>query len=380
MAAGVVGTSTRVTGPVTYPPFWTVLVHLAWHMRGSVLAALLCVYGMCSDFGLPLVLRWVRSSSLVASALASEPAQWVQERVFDGRSDGKTLEDALVFVGMTMALHAVLYFGLNGFFLLCDVTGFLSRWKLPRTARMKIPAGRIRQTIVDAVVNQFVVGPFSIFGIYLALAHFKSAFAVPSDPAAPITNRPADATMLATPDLGTAVMHMALASLFNEVLFYIAHRAFHEVPGLYVRFHKKHHQYIGSIGFAAEHAHPLEQILANQGPTAFYMIAFSGTVGHPALWFTWIMWRMWETYEAHSGYCFTGSLPSAFGFTYGERAAFHDWHHSDNRGCYGVYWLDYLGGTMDSYAQLIARGFHKDHPGAKHHAPAAPAGPPTRAH
>jgi len=378
-----------VTGPVQYPPFWTVIVHAAWHLRGSVLAALLCVYGACSPYGLPLVLNWVRTSPLVASAFASAPAQWLHERFFVGREDGKTLEDAAVFVGMTMALHAFLYFGLNGFFLLCDHTGFLSRWKLPRTARMKLPAGRVRRTIIDAVVNQFVVGPFSIFGIYLALAHFKSAFATPSTPNTPPTQRPTDATMLEAPDLVTAVTHMALASLFNEVLFYIAHRAFHEVPGMYVRFHKKHHQYIGSIGFAAEHAHPLEQVLANQGPTAFYMIAFSATVQHPALWFTWILWRMWETYEAHSGYCFTGSLPSYIGLTYGERAAFHDWHHSDNRGCYGVYWLDYMFGTMDSYAQLVARGFHKDHPAAAFHKPAEGAatdsdkkkpGPPTRSH
>ncbi len=41
--------------------------------------------------------------------------------------------------------------------------------------------------------------------------------------------------------------------------FYWTHRILHH-PVMYKRFHKQHHEYTGTIGFAAEHAHPFEQV------------------------------------------------------------------------------------------------------------------------
>jgi sterol desaturase/sphingolipid hydroxylase (fatty acid hydroxylase superfamily) len=341
------GTSTKVSGPVQYPSWWTFFRHVLWHFRGAFLAACVCVFMTCSEYGLPLVLKTARASSAFQYIVTqSAPAMVLNEKVFSGRTDGKTLEDAAIFVAVTVLIHATLYFGLNGFFYMCDSTGFLSQYKLPRTPRMKLQTGIVRKTITEAIVNQFVTGPVALFVVYMYLADFRSLFAAPGSDA-----------MVPRPALLDVMYHLAMASLCNEVLFYCAHRAFHEVPGMYVRFHKQHHKYVGTIGFAAEYAHPIEQLLANQIPTAFYVIFCSREVGQ-AVFFTWLVWRLWETFEAHSGYSFTGSWPSKLGFTYGERARFHDWHHSDNRGCYGVYWLDYLFGTMDSYAQLEARGGH----------------------
>ena len=49
--------------------------------------------------------------------------------------------------------------------------------------------------------------------------------------------------------------------MFLEPAFYFAHRALHH-PALYARFHKQHHEYKGSVGFAAEYATLVEQVCA----------------------------------------------------------------------------------------------------------------------
>jgi sterol desaturase/sphingolipid hydroxylase (fatty acid hydroxylase superfamily) len=338
------GTSTKVAGPVRYPSWSVFLVHVLWHLRGSFLAALFTVYVACGPYGFPALLQWFHSDPTVARIL-TEPAasKWLRTTFFSTtRTDGKTYEDAILWTLLTVGVHLLLYIVVNGFFGACDIFGFLQRYKLPRTPRMRLTRGLVVSTLREAFVNQLVTGPIVVFLIYVYVARFRSMY----------LDRSVSGAMVPTPALPSVWFHLAMASLVNEILFYIAHRAFHEVPGLYVRFHKQHHRYVGSIGIAAEYAHPLEQVLANQGPTAAYMLFNAANIDQ-SVWFVWLAWRLLETYEAHSGYSFTGSWLSKLGFTYGERARFHDWHHSDNRGCYGVFWIDYLCGTMDSFAQHL---------------------------
>ena len=142
------------------------------------------------------------------------------------------------------------------------------------------------------------------------------------------------------------------ALMFNHIFFYIVHRAVH-LPGLYIPIHKKHHKFVGTVGWAAEFAHPIEQIFANQLPsTAFVLILFTKEVGQEVA-LMWIFWRLVETYEAHAGYDFQKSPLGKIGLLHGGMARFHDWHHTDNRGNYGCMCMDWLFGTMDSYAQLV---------------------------
>ena len=47
--------------------------------------------------------------------------------------------------------------------------------------------------------------------------------------------------------------------LFLDTSFYWSHRLLHH-PRLYKHFHKQHHEYRGTIGFAAEYAHFVEQV------------------------------------------------------------------------------------------------------------------------
>ena len=49
-------------------------------------------------------------------------------------------------------------------------------------------------------------------------------------------------------------------------VFYWAHRALHH-RSIYKYIHKKHHEFKATVAMAAEHAHPVEQLLANAIPT-----------------------------------------------------------------------------------------------------------------
>eukprot|EP00756_Hemistasia_phaeocysticola_P004276 Hpha_TRINITY_DN12727_c0_g1::TRINITY_DN12727_c0_g1_i2::g.114132::m.114132/K07750/E1.14.13.72, SC4MOL, ERG25; methylsterol monooxygenase len=228
----------------------------------------------------------------------------------------------------TMTVHAVMYFGMNSFFHYCDSTGVFSQYKLPRTERMRPPPGLLRRTLLEAVLGQFLVGPPVIYFGYMFLI---------SEP------RPGIADPL--PDVLSMFHHFVCAVVSNEVLFYAVHRLFHEIPFLY-RFHKQHHTYVGSIGFAAEYAHPLEQVLANQGPTCLYMgLAYP----HPLVWLCWLGYRLILTYEHHSGYCFKGSLLWKVGLTNAESVEIHDHHHTSNKGSYGHKCIDWVCGTLDTF-------------------------------
>lgn len=240
--------------------------------------------------------------------------------------------EAAFFVAGTMAIHFALYFGINGFFLFCDVNGYLDTYKLHRTQRMGPSWKLIYRTWSEAMVGQFLIGPPTLWGIYKLFKYFGT---------------PGITTEL--PDFLHLMFFYWLANLGNGHLFYWSHRLVHH-PKLYRWIHKQHHTHIGTIGFSAEYANPIEQIVSNQGPTVIMCLL---TGSHVCVWFVWLMARLHQTYEGHSGYCFYGTFLHKIGLTYSEGAAFHDFHHTGNRGNFGgpVY-LDYFFGTMDAWFLL----------------------------
>jgi len=88
-----------------------------------------------------------------------------------------------------------------------------------------------------------------------------------------------------------------------------------------------HHSYKGTIGFAAEYAHPLEDVLSGIIPTTI-VCALGGA--HFLVWFVWIGVRLEKAYETHSGYCFYGTWLHYIGLTNSEGTAYHDYHHTQN--------------------------------------------------
>jgi len=139
-----------------------------------------------------------------------------------------------------------------------------------------------------------------------------------------------------------------VCALVNQTGFYFTHRLCHESEWMFKNVHKQHHRYTGSIGFAAEYAHPIEQVLSNQGPTI--LGALLQGVPTP-VWWTFLAWRLWNTYEGHSGYAFKGTFLDEIGLLHAEEARYHDYHHSRNKDNYGSgqYLFDYWLGTSDYY-------------------------------
>lgn len=70
-------------------------------------------------------------------------------------------------------------------------------------------------------------------------------------------------------------------------------------PRVCARTAWQHHEYRGSIGFAAEYASPVED-LVSAFPSSFVLTTLLGM--HPLLWFLWVAYRLQQTYEAHSGW------------------------------------------------------------------------------
>jgi hypothetical protein len=147
------GVSRLTAEPVVYPGWLSFFRHLSFYLRASGIAALICIYGLCSQTVLPAILRG-----------------WLNANVFDGRTDGKTLEDALIFVLLTMAVHGGVYLLLNSFFLFCDATGTFQRYKLPWTPRMRTSLSLLARTIGEAAFNHLLVDPLAMFLVYVYVA------------------------------------------------------------------------------------------------------------------------------------------------------------------------------------------------------------------
>ena len=339
------------------PSLWSVFLSDGiMHVRGPLLAALFTVYVFY-----PFIYEPVTSQLAARLSHPSAPAAFpiaVVARVADwlastpqiplGSAPGRAY-DVVLFALATSAIHAFMYFSLNGFFLACDRFGWLQRYKLPRKPQQVPSDALLAATLKESIPSQLILQPVTLYAVYCFLASFPSFYADASgsDPTPVLQPRPC-------PTLSTCFWHLAAAQVTNEFLFYWAHRTFHEFTFLYQNVHKQHHKFIGSVGIAAEYAHPLEQALANQGPTAFYCVYMSYLI-HPAIWLVWIGWRLWETYEAHSGYCFEDTWLSRIGLLHAHRARWHDFHHTVNKGNYGSKFFDRLFGSMKAYAEFQDR-------------------------
>ncbi len=239
--------------------------------------------------------------------------------------------DATFFTAGTSLVHAVLYLGVNSFFLYCDRTGYLEEYKLHRTAAMGPTDELLRRTWRDAAVGQFVIGPPLIFAVSFV---FKLCGMPPTT--APL------------PALPSLIGHFLLAYLVNIWGFYSTHRLLH-TKFLYAKVHKRHHEYKGTVGFAAEYAHPFEQLLSNYLPTVGGCL-LSGS--HACIWFVWLGQRLLATYESHSGYCFRGSWLDKLGLSHAAHAAHHDFHHTVNSGNFGAEDVDHWFGTQEAWLRV----------------------------
>lgn len=240
-------------------------------------------------------------------------------------------ERILVCVGISV-VHCCIYWCMNSFFMLCDRRRWLEEYKLERTEAMGPSEELVKHTLFEAAISQFVLGPI----VLLFVVH----------PVATTFGMPALTTVL--PPVHRLFLWFLGSMVFNDWVFYAAHRAFHH-RRIYKHVHKKHHFYKGSIGFAGEHAHFIEEVLANQLPAAASFL-FGGA--HFLIFLVYLGCRLESVYEGHSGYCFYGTWLHKLGLTYAEQTAYHDFHHTKNSGNFAAPYLDYFFGTMDAWIEV----------------------------
>merc|ERR1712054_51754 len=232
---------------------------------------------------------------------------------------------ALVFVSTSM------FFGYNSIYLCFEKYGLFERYRIGRSpGQQKATENNFSFTLIRAAIGKLLINPWLLyFGLVPAMQYYGA---------------PAYDSAISSPLELLRQFHIAY--WFNEFFFYWTHRLVHH-PRLY-RFHKEHHNYTGTIGFAAEHAGPLEQIFSNIGPTIGGCVFFGR---HPFVLLIWITVRLFETYDGHSGYCFAGSWLSRIGLFH-TSSGYHDYHHTYSfRGNFGHPLLDYCCGTMDYWVR-----------------------------
>ena len=242
------------------------------------------------------------------------------------------LDEAMVFAACAWLTHFVLYVLCGGLAYYLDMTGTLQQYKLYRTEAMTNPPSRYRQMWKEAILGMIVTPPLT----YMLYTYFdlgNNIFAIKNHEA------------LGEPQWVFATL--SFAKFFNSFMFYWAHRLFHH-DALYARFHKQHHSFVGTIAWSAEFADPIEQVFANFGPTLVGVTLFHP---HPLLFHLWLGVRLHQTYESHSGYAFHNSFLHKIGLTYSDETAFHDFHHTVNKGNYSMVWIDALFGTMDPWVE-----------------------------
>jgi len=217
------------------------------------------------------------------------------------------LSERTFFIVSIVFVHSFFYYVMNSITLLWDYLGLFQSFKLPREPS-QIPSGKlILMTIIESIPGQLLIQPIIVVGLYPLFTYMGTQVGGP------------------IPSVFTCFWQVIVCSIVNDFLFYWMHRLFHS-EYLYKSFHKKHHEYKGTIGFAAEYAHPVEALTANFIPT-FLGALLLGT--HLSVFLCWLAFRLIETFESHSGYDFGY-------FSLAKGAKYHDFHHTHNLGNYGI--------------------------------------------
>lgn len=330
----------RVYPRPVYPPFREVFGKEAVTLlRGPMIAAVLAV--LAEPLWRTAVHAFedavcVRGSPVVAIFQRLDPALATQlERRIDVENGNFVCEQAFFTFGFNL-VHSLCYLLINSFFHLCDVFKLLQRHKCLRTEIQAAPASLLNRCWGDALLGQCVTGPLLTWFLLYPLAKYCGM----ASAHAPF------------PGLLKLYIGFGVCRLFNDVGFYWSHRIAH-AKALYRFVHKKHHTFVGTVGFAAEFAHPIEQVFSNYLPTIGGSLLFGQ---HMYVHFQWLAERLEQTYEGHSGYSFHDTIAYKwFGLTWADACCYHDFHHTGNCGNFGAAYLDWTFGTMDSYIALGGR-------------------------
>lgn len=258
---------------------------------------------------------------------------WPVYKAVARRFRSKGWGEAKFFTMVFCTMISATYVSFNSFFAFIEHKRWFERYKIDRQPHQLGSWKQACATLKDAVVGRLVIAPLGIYFIGTEILKRRG-----------ILQRVFDKKR---PSVLQLYFDFMAGTFFNEVAFYCAHRSLHS-SSCYAKFHKQHHEWKGTVSYAAEYAHPVESVLANYIPT------FGGCLlvgAHPWTFIVWVCERLRDTYEGHSGYAFNvHPVLDALNITNHTAAAEHDFHHTCNSGNFGPQWMDWLCGTMDAWA------------------------------
>lgn len=260
-------------------------------------------------------------------------ALWPVYKAFATWGQNSSWGEAEFFTVLFITMITSAYIFINGFYALIEYQRWFEQFKIDRKPHHLGSWEQVRITLLKAVVGRLVIAPMLIYFVVCKLLSLRG-----------MLQQIYDANGPSVPQLYLAFF---AGTIFNELGFYWAHRTLHSTS-LYAKFHKQHHEWKGTVSYAAEYAHPVEQIFANYIPTLGGCLVVGA---HPWAFCVWVCERLRQTYEGHSGYAFDAHpLLTFLNITSHARAAEHDFHHTCNSGNFGPQWMDWLFGTMDAWA------------------------------
>lgn len=233
-------------------------------------------------------------------------------------------------------LSNVTYVTMHGLFALIEYRGWMRECKIERRECQRPSRQLILATLKQTFLNGIISKPLMAwFALHPLLKWVGSA-----DFDAP---RPSVLTLYLT----------FMVSIFcTDFGFYWVHRILH-TKALY-KIHKLHHEWHGPMSIAADFGNPIDMFFSNVPPVLLGCIVMKA---HFLTLFAWVCVRAMKGYETHCGYVFRSVWLQRFGVVNWENTAHHDYHHATNCGNFGVYWLDWIFGTMDS--MVVSGGLDK---------------------
>ncbi|KXS17076.1 hypothetical protein M427DRAFT_269747 [Gonapodya prolifera JEL478] len=142
------------------------------------------------------------------------------------------------------------------------------------------------------------------------------------------------------PSFTTLVKNQVLAYLLNDFFFYVQHRALHEVPSFYKKYHKQHHEFkVTNVGATSW----------NNWEESFGIMLSAMLTGMTLFeYLVWTVQNIFMDLQIHSGYVVPLNPYNVI-----NHPEFHDYHHYKNVGNYAAYtpFWDWLFGTDKKYKE-----------------------------
>ncbi|TMW49815.1 hypothetical protein DOY81_005092 [Sarcophaga bullata] len=118
------------------------------------------------------------------------------------------------------------------------------------------------------------------------------------------------------PTLKSFITKFVLMVIFEEPLFYYAHRMLHH-RSIYKYFHKKHHEWTAPVTAMTFYCHPVEHVVNNIGPVALLIVLLNA---HIILGWLFGLLAVIKAMTDHTGYYFLNLGKGS--------VLLHDLHHA----------------------------------------------------